>query len=284
VNAYSNHFSFPHRGLKYFLKAARSLGIADKTYKKKLPGNFCMLLNPTEHIQQQLFWYGSYEKELGNILKKIIKPQDIFLDIGANIGYFSLLVANNVPTAKIFSFEPMKELFEKLEKNVLINGFKNIKAINIAIGNVNEDRELFLSGTDNLGMSSFKQPENFSGQKEKVKVVTIDEWFKTSGLSRIDIIKIDVEGYELSALKGMKEVLQNFKPLVIVEINPATLTLFDLIPPDIYNYLNQLNFEGYIINEAVELTHWEGEEINLTSNALFFHTDKKNFYSELFNK
>jgi len=63
MNVYTRNFSFPHRGLKYFLKAANSLGIANKTYKKKLDGNFYILVNPTEHIQQQLFWYGYYEKE-----------------------------------------------------------------------------------------------------------------------------------------------------------------------------------------------------------------------------
>src|SRR5436190_8717001 len=93
LNVYTRNFSFPHRGLKYFLKAAKSLGIADKVYKKRLHNNFYMLLNPTEHIQQQLFWYGCYEKEVGDLLRKMLRANDVFIDIGANIGYFSLLSA-----------------------------------------------------------------------------------------------------------------------------------------------------------------------------------------------
>ena len=284
MNVYTRNFSFPHRGLKYFLKAANSLGIANKTYKKKLDGNFYILVNPTEHIQQQLFWYGYYEKELAIMLKKILRANDVFLDIGANIGYFSLLAANNLPSVKVISFEPVNELFQKLNENISLNNIKNITTVNAAVGEINEEKEMFLSAHDNLGMSSFQQPGNYTGKKEKVKVLTIDDWFKTSGLSSIDLIKLDVEGSELAALKGMKEVLQKQRPVVIVEINPETLSLFNLKPAIICNYLNQLNFDGFIISETGGLTNLQQSEINQTMNVLFIHHEKLNAYPELFNK
>lgn len=284
VNAYTRQYSFPYRGLKYFLKIAKWLGISNKTYKKKLPGDFYMLLTPSEHIQRQLFWYGYYEKTLGDLIKKILQPGNVFLDIGANIGYFSLLAANNEPTSKIISFEPVKYLFQKLEENISINNFKNITAVNVAAGDINEEKELFISASDNLGMSSFQQPENYSGKKEKVKVITIDSWFKTARLSKVDLVKLDVEGSELAALKGMQEVLQNFKPLVIAEINPETLGSFNLTPADIYSYLNKLNFDSYFISEAGKLEHFKQNEINQTINILFIHPEKMKFYQHLFNK
>ena len=284
LNVYTRNFSFPHRGLKYFLKAANSLGIANRVYKKRLLHNFYMLLNPTEHIQQRLFWYGYYEKELGELLKKIVSPGDVFLDLGANIGYFSLLVASNSPSTKIISFEPVKDLFQNMNDNISLNNIKNISTINAAVGEINGEKELFVSASDNLGMSSFRQPENYSGKKEKIKVVTIDDWYKTSGLSKIDIIKLDIEGSELAALKGMKEVLQTQKPVLIVEINPETLSMFNLQPSDIYVYLNQFNFEGFLISGNDRLEHLDKNKINQTINVLFIHHEKMNAYSELFNK
>lgn len=284
LNVYTRNFSFPHRGLKYFLNAANSLGIANRQYKKRLPDNFYMLLNPTEHIQQQLFWYGYYEKELRELLKKIVRPGDVFLDLGANIGYFSLLVANDFPSAKIISFEPIKALFQNMNDNISLNNIKNISTINAAVGEINDEEDLFVSAPDNLGMSSFKQPENYSGKKEKVIVVTIDDWFKTSGLSKIDIIKLDVEGSELAGLKGMKEVLQKQKPVLIVEINPETLIMFNLKPSDIYDYLRQFNFEGFLILENCRLKHLNPAEISQTANVLFIHNEKANVYPELFKK
>lgn len=281
LNVYTRNFSFPHRGFKYFLKAANSLGIANRIYKKRLHDNFYMLLNPTEHIQQQLFWYGHYEKELGELLKKVVRPGDVFLDLGANIGYFSLLVAINSPSANIISFEPVKDLFQNMNDNISLNNIKNISTINAAAGEINEEKDLFISTPDNSGMSSFHQPENYSGKKESVKVVSIDEWFKTSALSKIDIIKLDIEGSELAALKGMKEVLQKQKPILIVEVNPETLLMFNLKPSDLYDYLNQLNFEGFLVLENDSFARLSQCEINQTTNVLFIHREKLNDYEKI---
>jgi len=256
------------------------LGIVDRTFKKKLPENFFMLLNPAEHIQQQLFWYGYYEKELGDLIKKVLRPGDVFLDIGANIGYFSLLVSNNVPNARVISFEPVQYLFQKLEENISVNNIKNIMAIKAAAGEIDEEKEIFISGSDNLGMSSFQQPENYSGKKEKVKVVRIDDWFHTSHLSKVDVIKLDVEGSELAALKGMNDILTQFKPLLIIEINCETLSMFGLTPSNINNYLNQLNFDGFIILENARLAALKENAKKQTTNVLFIHKDKKELYGE----
>lgn len=281
LNAYTRQYSFPYRGLKYFLKMAKWLGIVDKSYKKKLPEGFYMLLTPSEHIQRQLFWYGHYEQALGNLVKKILQPGYVFFDIGANIGYFSLIAANNAPTSKIISFEPVKNLFQKLRENISINSIGNITAVNAAIGELNEEKELFISADDNLGMSSFQPPENFSGRKEKVKVISIDSWFKTARLSRVDLIKLDIEGSELAALKGMQEVLHNFKPLIIAEINPDTLGLFNLTPVDIFAYLNKLEFNGYGISERGKLEQVKPTEIDRTVNVLFIHREKIELLSAL---
>jgi FkbM family methyltransferase len=275
LNVYTRNFSFPHRGLKYFLALAKRFGLADKTYLKKLPEGFYINLNPSEHIQQQLFWYGYYEKELGNMIKKVLNPGDVFFDVGANIGYFSLLAATSDPTVKVVAFEPVKDLFQKLERNVLVNGLKNIIVVHTAVGEINEEKEIFLAGNNNLGMSSFHQPENYSGRKEKVKVLALDDWFQTLGLSRLDLIKLDIEGSELNALKGMRNMLEKFKPLLLIEINPDTLSMFGLIPKNIYDYLNQLNFDGYIIDEKGRLTEFTKNKITQTANTLFAHEDRK---------
>ena len=243
-----------------------------------------MLLNPTEHIQQQLFWYGCYEKDLGELLKKMLRPNDVFIDIGGNIGYFSLLSASISPSVKVISFEPVKDLFKKMKENFSINDRKNIVAINAAVGEMNEQCELFLSAPDNLGMPSFHQPENYSGRKEKVEVIAIDDWLKTSGLTKIDLIKLDIEGSELAALKGMRAVLEEQRPVLIVEVNPETLSLFGLKPEDICNYLNQFNFDKFLISENGRLEHLNSNEINQTVNVLLIHRGKKKEYPGLFSK
>jgi FkbM family methyltransferase len=169
-----------------------------------------------------------------------------------------------------------------MNDNISLNSIRNITTVNAAVGEMSEEKELFVSAPDNLGMSSFYQPENYAGKKERVKVETIDDWFKTSGLSKIDIIKLDIEGSELAALKGMKEVLQKQKPVLIVEINPETLSMFNLRSSDICDYLKQLNFEGFLILENGGLERLNHAGINQTTNVLFIHQEKVNAYPELF--
>ena len=121
----------------------------------------------------------------------------------------------------------------------------------------------------------------FTGKKEIVQVLTIDDWFKRAGLAKIDVIKLDVEGSELSALKGMNEVLQSFKPIIIVEINPETLGMFGLKPTDIHSYMNKSNFKGFIISEAGKLLKLDEKEIKETVNVLYAHNEKIELLSSL---
>ena len=281
LNAYTQHFPFPHRGLKYFLKVAKWFGLSNKFYSKKLRGNFYLRVNPSEHIQQQLFWYGYYEKELGDLIKTLLAPGDVFLDIGANVGYFSLLAASYEPTIRVFSFEPVSSVYQKLEENISINDAKNIRTIKAAAGRKNGDGEIYISGPDNTGMSSFEKPGNFSGQTEKVSVIAIDEWIKSSGLSMLSLVKLDIEGYELAALEGMKETLEYFKPLIIAEINPEILLSFGLAPADIFRYMSDSNFTGFLILKNSKLKLLSDYQTGTTENVLFIHNDKIELYNHL---
>jgi FkbM family methyltransferase len=278
LNAYTGRFAFPRRGLKYFLRVAKWLGIDNKTYRKRLANNFYMRVNPSEHIQRQLFWYGHYEKGLGDLIKKILNPGDVFLDIGANIGYFSLLAAKHEPTAKIISFEPVSSQFERLEENISLNIARNVRALHSAVGERNEERDIYISAEDNTGMSSFQKPGNYSGRTEKVKVVTIDKWFESSGLAKVDLIKLDVEGSEFAAVKGMHEIIKRFKPLLIVEINPGTLAQFGVLPADIFMYLEQLSFRGFLMMNTGALNRIKSYETDETQTVLFIHDEKIKLY------
>jgi FkbM family methyltransferase len=284
VNTYSRHFPFPRRGLKYFISLMKHTGIYGKTFHKKMPGNFYMYLNPQEHIQQQLFWYGSYESEIGELLTRIIKAGDVFLDVGANIGYFSLLVAKTEPAAKVFAFEPSSHAFEKLEKHIKDNDLKNIVAINAAVGENDETGILFLADADNEGMSSLKEPENYSGKKQEIKIISPDNWFIRSGLEIISIIKIDVEGSELAALKGMKNIIAEFHPLIVTEINPQTLSLFGLKKEDIFRFIYGFRYEIYCIEKGGGIRKYVKSEEDKVENVLFIDQDKILNYPTLFKK
>jgi len=271
LNSYVQHFGFPRRGMKYFLKMMRFLGIAGRVYLKKLPGRMMMELNPEEHMQGQLFWYGHYEKPVGTMLKEMLQPNSIFCDIGANIGYFSLLAAREAPSGQVIAFEPVSYLFGKLERNVSLNKMTTIHPVNAAIGEKEESRLIYLSGDDNAGMSSLHEPENYSGRSEMVKVTSLDHWFAGSGLAKIDLIKIDVEGNELAVLKGMKTIITRFRPPILLELNPETLSYFNLTPAQVLTYIAELSYNSFVITKSGKLKTMAGENLAETINLALIH-------------
>src|SRR5947209_9606735 len=93
INWYTQHFKFPHRGFKYFYSILRLAHLDQKVFIKKLPGGQFMYVNVRDHIQKNIFWYGYYQKEFDLTWISFIKPNSIILDIGANIGYYSVLAS-----------------------------------------------------------------------------------------------------------------------------------------------------------------------------------------------
>ena len=236
-----------------------------------------MLVTPSEHIQQQLFWYGYYEKPVALFLEHIVDRHSIILDVGANVGYFTLISAKKAKAGKVFAFEPVKGLFQRLQKNIDQNYLQNVEISQFAVGEADEDAVIFISSSENQGMSSVKPPENFSGVSQAVRIIRIDDWATKKNIKRLDIIKLDVEGSELFALRGMDQTLTRFKPVLIVEINPDTLAYFDLVPGDVLVYLNSRNYIPFKISETGSLQQASYTDAN--GNIVFIHSEKLNEFS-----
>jgi FkbM family methyltransferase len=246
INFYTQRFSFPHRGWKYFKRCLQWLRIDNRDYRKRLPNGTFMMVNPSEHMQQQLFWYGYYEPAVVSVLEKNVQPDWVILDIGAHIGYFTLLAAKLAPQGKVFAFEPVNGLFQKLEHHLKDNNLQNVTAINAAVSAIESTTTIYVSDDENTGMSSLQQPENFSGKTESIKTISIDSWFQQD---RLNLVKIDVEGNELNVLKGMRQTIEKYKPALIIEVNPATLAYFKLTPADIFNYMQGLGYSNHQIDK-----------------------------------
>lgn len=271
LNSYVRRSGFPKRGLKYFLKGMRSLGIADKIYQKKLPGGILMNVNPVEHIQQQLFWYGYYEKPVGDMLQQRLQPGSIFIDAGANIGYFSLLAAKQATQGRVIAIEPVSATYKALKENIALNKFTNIEALNLAVGDKEEIRTIYLSDTANTGMASFQQPYNYAGETETVNTVTIDNLVEKLQLPKVDMVKIDVEGNELAVLKGMTQTIEKCKPTILLELNPHTLLRFGHTPADVLSFITSLYYEPFILSEKESPVKLDTTIITDTADLLLVH-------------
>lgn len=163
------------------------------------------------------YWLGSYESEQVKIFKKEIKKDDVFFDIGANVGFYSLLGAEIVGSSgKVFAFEPLPENFKYLKKHIEINNYKNIYSFEVAISN--KVGIAFFGGVINRSQGHLVESGSL-----KVETISIDEWVKENKLLAPTVIKIDVEGAEMAVLNGAKNTIANNHPVLFLSTHSEEL-------------------------------------------------------------
>jgi len=182
-------------------------------------------------------------------MKLNIKNGDVVIDIGANIGLYTLPISKFVQeNGKVFAFEPHPKNFEILQKNVTINNIKNIILENKAVSNHNGNAKLFASWVKNddgtCKLFRIKgQPSDFTD----TTVVSLDNYFHNKELiDKISFVKIDVEGVEFDVLKGMEKILQtNSKIQLILEFIPRQLVNYGTDPKEMLDFLISKGFKIY---------------------------------------
>ena len=190
----------------------------------------------------------SYEPIETDLVKKHIKKNDRILDIGANIGYYTLLFASIIGSkGHVFSFEPEPKNFKILESNVKLNNFHNTTLEKLAVSNQSGNIELYLSD-EGIGQHRIHK-SRFGKSSISVKMISIDDYFDNN-FQKIDFIKIDVEGAEYDVLKGMKHILKNNSSIkILLEFNPINLIEHGSDPKEFLDFLETHNFLLHIISE-----------------------------------
>lgn len=176
-----------------------------------------------EHMGTQIYWYRNYSGAQLRLLDRLLDNREmVFLDVGANQGEFSVFAAKRLSAGRVFSFEPAPELNERLHENVRINGFTNVEIRSEALWN--EDTTLALhfpsetcyDGSRNEGLASLHSSTATTTAVD-VQCRTLDGVVGELAISRIDVIKVDVEGAEREVLQGATETIEKFKPTLLVE-------------------------------------------------------------------
>ena len=176
------------------------------------------------------------------LCKREIKPGMHVLDVGANIGYFTLLFARLVgPTGHVYAFEPEPRNFELLQRNITRNGYSNVTAVPKAVSRTSGSQRLYKS-PDNLG--DHRLAHGTAGRDSiDVSVVALDELLP--GDARVDFIKLDIQGAECAAVQGARQLIARSAPLcLITEFWPAGMRAFGDQPGQ---YLEELSVHGFHI-------------------------------------
>lgn len=199
-------------------------------------------------VENEIFWKGifnGWEKISLSIWAELCEKSDVIFDIGANTGVYALLAKSKNEAAKVYAFEPVQRVFEKLKKNNDLNDF-GINCSEKAISNYDGEATIF--DKDTAHTYSVTVNEDHSKNKEtsipiSIETVRLDSFVDSEQLPKIDLLKIDVEMHEVEALEGFGKYLKQFEPSMIIEI------LSDEVATGIEKLISGINYEFYIINE-----------------------------------
>lgn len=212
---------------------------------------FRMFLNSKDQGEvKDILLRGVYDKLETSIVSQSVKEGDTALDIGAHIGYFTLILARAVgETGKVFAFEPEPKNFLMLKKNIEVNKFQNTVLENIALSSFAGKTNLFLD-KDNLGNMSFSKeniPYVSFGGSISVESQTLDDYAKKIG-QKISFIKMDVQGAEGLVLRGGVNLLKTQKPLILMEFWPYGLNNNGTDPMDMLMALHNLGYKFFVLD------------------------------------
>lgn len=167
-----------------------------------------------------ILFYGEYEPETTQLLKQVLLPGMNVVDLGAHIGYYTLLAARLVePGGKVYAFEPVPETFELLVKNVKVNGYDDlVVTIPKAISSGSSRIRIFSDSKSSVSAKCF--PSHNGQAFFEVDAISLDEFFREKGWPSVHLVKMDIEGAERAALEGMKELsFRNPAMKLIIEVN-----------------------------------------------------------------
>lgn len=198
-------------------------------------------INPNldKGIERKLYLTGTYEKGLLDILNQILGPGQIVIDAGANIGLISIFCSRKVGNqGMVFAFEPHPDTYLILEKNVRINTCKNIKTIQKALGSESISSKIYSNFQINRGASSIVVHQEDSPSFD-INIVPLDGILDKN--IKIDLIKIDVEGFEMEVLKGAIKFLHNPDPPILIVECSESRDNFKYNIHDLYEFIKSLN-------------------------------------------
>lgn len=208
-----------------------------------------------DEVQFGIWWGGeTYEHLQTRYFKSLVKPGDVFFDIGSNIGYYSLTAAPLVgPSGRIYAFEPATQQFTLLKANLSRNNLTQVEAVQLALSDCNGPGVLHLDDTFNTGSAALRSGDATGPNEETVTCTTLDDFVESRQIDRIDVMKIDVEGFEMSVLRGGCRTLERLRPTLLIEVKDHHLQRGGSSRDKLYAYLRALGYTSYRIKSRERL-------------------------------
>lgn len=218
--------------------------------------------------------FGTYEQDDALFLFKLAESDFTVFDVGANIGWYSLNFSKIIKNGIIFSFEPIPVTLENLRENLLLNNVSNIKLFNIALSNTNGEVDFYFN-PDELGASSARNIKELDQiNKVKCRTQTLDSFCIENEITKLDLIKCDVEGGEFFVFEGGLDTIKKYQPIVFTEMLRKWSAKFDYHPNKIIKYFSDLDYKCFIVNKNTIIEIKEVNDDTVETNFIFLHPVK----------
>ena len=209
--------------------------------------------------QNREFISGTSEIPVQQIVARYVRAGDVFYDVGANVGFFSVIAARFVgPSGSVCAFEPVAENVVAIRKNAALNSFNHLRAFEVAVGATGREQELFLTewdGGSSLSTSAVRPSEPAS--RRTVRVVPLDDFIAAEKLPCPTFVKIDVEGAELEALQGMERTISEAKPKLLYEVDDGDRRSFQRRWQELDSYVAGLGYTITRLPSAYPNVNWQ---------------------------
>lgn len=217
----------------------------------------------------------AWELNTVRLFEHLIQPGDTVLDVGAHVGYFTLIAARSIgPQGHVYAFEPEPDNYKLLIQNLELNGYRNITPVRMAVSNRVGSSLLFSSGLDN-GQHSLCRTGRPERRRQIVETTTLDAFLEAQGWPNVEMIKIDIEGAEPLVLDGMSRLLSRQTKLkMVVEFCPVVLKATGVDPREFLGRLTALGFKLYTYGDKANLL--ESADISRLLDHLYKTASYKN--------
>jgi FkbM family methyltransferase len=232
-----------------------------------------------EYIGSHLYYFKEFERDTYESLQKLMIKGKCFFDIGGNVGLISLMV-NQICAGdvKIYIFEPAPDNFKLLKDNIKMNGIDNAILNNVAVSSDSSGTLTLNLYEDQAYNSVYLLDRVPFRSKIKVPVLSIDGYIEKQKISpdTIELIKIDVEGYEYNVFKGALKLLTEYSPKILCEISYANLAKSGLSPYDVISSLLSFGYRCYVYENKSfrDIINIKNSELGYKYRNFFFSKDK----------
>jgi len=226
-----------------------------------LPTGQRIVIDPCDNDGRAVLLHGFYEPETVALLSALLSEGMTYVDVGANIGHHALIAASRVgDRGAIHAFEPAPAMFEALRRNMSRNGYRNVSCNNCALGDQAGLAQFHLADISHSCAHSLGRTVHVTDRQVSVRVRTLDDYFVTAPINRLDVLKVDVEGAELMVLRGAERTIRQFRPLMVLEFSKHT-TAFGYEAAELAQTLRNLEYELFTLGTMPLTLHSHSDEL-----------------------